>query len=267
VEAHVVLGAGHPEDATDGQFKEVREVDVSLVKQGDFAVLEARAELPGPRVVVMAGFLDDGKGRQEGSEIEPQVAFRSGLAPPVFRPVHAVGHKGNRAGIHRVNCALETSRKSLVAQAEAGALVLEVFKSLPEEFLGHVAVANFVGMRKRIARGWHRCADGGERSTVVTKTVTDVVETDGSGELGVEEAHHMAPRGERSCFLLHLVLSGKFGDEMPGNELAYLSKNGELRCGWFIVFHQADPRWDRPPATLFFRQAMGRLCFPDWFDG
>ncbi|NLT70549.1 MAG: hypothetical protein GXX91_07615, partial [Verrucomicrobiaceae bacterium] len=39
-----------------------------------------------------------------------------------------------------------------------------------------------------------------------------------------------------------------------------LRENAELRFGgWLFVFHKTDPKWDRPPATTFFTQAMGWL--------
>ncbi len=71
---------------------EVGEVDVGLVKQGDFAVLQTGAEGHRTGVVVVTGFLDDGKAGQKALEVESQVEFGGGFAAAVLGPVHAVGH-------------------------------------------------------------------------------------------------------------------------------------------------------------------------------
>ena len=45
---------------------------------------------------------------------------------------------------------------------------------------------------------------------------------------------------------------------MPGNEVANLRENAELRFGgWLFVFYKTDPKWDRPPATTFFTSGYG----------
>jgi hypothetical protein len=48
---------------------------------------------------------------------------------------------------------------------------------------------------------------------------------------------------------------------MPRNELADLRENRDPRFGWFLLNHQADPMWDRPPATpLFFHSYGMAVC-------
>ena len=69
-----------------------------------------------------------------------------------------------------------------------------MFQGLPEEFPGHLDGADFVGVREVVARGRRGTANGGERAGVLTQRITDIIEADGVGELGEEQADDMAPR-------------------------------------------------------------------------
>jgi hypothetical protein len=79
--------------------EEVEEINVGLVKQGGLAFLKVGAELLGAGVVVVASFLDDGAGGQEGLQVETKVQLGGGFAAAVFGPTHAVGGEGNGAGV------------------------------------------------------------------------------------------------------------------------------------------------------------------------
>src|ERR1700678_3340428 len=103
----VVLGPGDKEDSSLHERPEVTEVDIGLVKNNDFSLEEAGTQLPGPRVVVLPGRVHDRKARQEALEVQPEMAFRSRLAPPVLRPAHAGGHQLDRRRVHRVDSTAE----------------------------------------------------------------------------------------------------------------------------------------------------------------
>ena len=62
--------------------------------------------------------------------------------------------------------------------------------------------------------------------------ITDVVETDGMGELGVDEAHQMTPRAEATRFLVHPGLPHQLGHHMGGNEIANLPQHSKLAAVW-----------------------------------
>jgi len=49
--------------------------------------------------------------------------------------------------------------------------------------------------------------------------------------------------------LVDAILRGEFVGEVGGYELADLGEDRQLGLGWFMIFHQADPEWDRPPVT------------------
>ena len=113
--AQVVLGSGDPEDATFTQIEEVREVDVGLVEDGYLARLQPSTQRQCPRVVVMGGFLDNRKRREESLQVQPQVHFGSGLAATVLGPVHAVGDQCNRRGVDGMDRPLEAAGQATVA--------------------------------------------------------------------------------------------------------------------------------------------------------
>lgn len=90
---HVVLSPVNPENAAFGQRKQMFEVHVSLVEHHDLSRCQPRAQGDHAAAVVVGSFFDHCEGWQEGLQIQAHVQFRSGFAPPVFRPVHAVATK------------------------------------------------------------------------------------------------------------------------------------------------------------------------------
>lgn len=102
-------------------------------------------------------------------------------------------------------------------------------------------------------------AQAAEPAGMVAQRVPDVVEAGGVGELGEEQADNVAPRREGARLLVDAVLLGEAGGEVGRDQLAKLGEDGQLRRGWFVSFHQADPAWDRPPVTSKNPSAMGRL--------
>jgi len=83
---HIVFGPSHPEDAAPGEIEKVPEVDVGFVKDDDFPCQNGCTEFSGAEVVIVAGCLDNGETRQEAADVEPQVEFGGGFAPPVLCP-------------------------------------------------------------------------------------------------------------------------------------------------------------------------------------
>ena len=90
VVAQVVLSSGDPEDATLCQIEEVREVDVGLIEDDYLSGLQFRTQRQCPRVVVMGGFLDDGKSRKECLQVQPQPCVDGVWPSPCsWRPVQS----------------------------------------------------------------------------------------------------------------------------------------------------------------------------------
>lgn len=75
---------------------------------------------------------------------------------------------------------------------------LEVGENRLKEGLGHGVVANLIGVREVVAAGQGRTAKGGEGAAKETEAIADVIQTDGVGELRMDEADNVAPRREGS---------------------------------------------------------------------
>ena len=88
-----------------------------------------------------------------------------------------------------------------------------------------------------------------EPARMNAKGITDIVETNEVGELGKEQAHDVTPCGKATCLFVNTMLAGKLRNEMGWYKLAELGHHWQFGFGWFIIFHQADPKCDRPPAT------------------
>ena len=186
MKSHVAPGTGHPENTPLRQLMEMTKIDVCLVKEGNFAFCKARAEFPGPAVVVMTGLLDDHKGGKKALQIKPDMAFGRRFAPPVFGPTHAIGHQGNGGGINRVDGSLEATGQSFVSHPEALGLFLEMIENLPEQLLHHLRITSSIGMRERIAGRNIGAANPGKPRLVMAQSVAHVIETDRVGQLSVE---------------------------------------------------------------------------------
>src|ERR1700722_11973329 len=85
----VLLGAGDPEDPALIEFKEMREIHVTSIKEGNLALPDSRTKLAGAARVALVRRADDGKARELTAHLQAQVAFGRGLAPAVLRPIHA----------------------------------------------------------------------------------------------------------------------------------------------------------------------------------
>jgi len=238
---HVLLGAGDPEDLTQGQGSQMGEVHVSLVKDHDLAGLHAGAQFVRPPVVMFSGGIHKGEAREEGLEVEPDVALGGGFAPTVPGPVQRVGHELDGSRVHDVNEALEPERQlRATPRAKAGMELLQMREHRPEQRLGHFRVALAVGVREGVFAGRSRAANRRQRTGVQPQGVAHVIETEAVSELGVDQAHDMAPRTECAAPFLHGMFAGELRHQMVGNQIAKLPQKRELGRRWLalcLAFH------------------------------
>ena len=139
-----------------------------------------------------------------------------------------------------MNDATKTPSQSFTptSSAKSRRKLLEVIKHCPEQPFSQRSVAALIGVGKIVAAGRSRPAQARKRPAVQPQRVTDVVQTDGVGQLPKEHADHVTPCTEGSRHKIHAGLARKFRNQMRRNEIAKLSENTELRCGWFgILFH------------------------------
>lgn len=113
-----------------------------------------------------------------------------------------------------------------------------MFEHLPEEFLHHVAVAGFVGVGEGVFGRRRGTSDGGKLGGVMCQPVTDIVEADGMGQLGIEQGHDMTPWAEGAGLLVDAIFAGDFRHEVLRNELAKLTQYDGTTLGQLFVFHQ-----------------------------
>ena len=173
----VVLGACDPEDAAHRKVSEMGEIHIRFVEDDDFTLLNIGAKLSGPDRVMLGGGVHDGKAREEGWEIEPDMAFGGGLAAAMFGPVHRTGHQLNGGRVHDVDEALESAGELRAAVAAKGGLQgLQMFQHRPEELLGHLWIASAVGVGKGVLG--RRCGtpQGRQRTGMKSQRITHVVE-------------------------------------------------------------------------------------------
>ena len=242
VVAQVVLSSGDPEDATLAQIEEVSEVDVGLVEDGYLARLQPCAQGQCPGVVVMGGFLDNGKRREKSLQVQPQMHLRGRLAAPVLGPVHAVGDQCNRGGVDGMDRPLKAAWQAAVAtrRSELRIEALEVTEDRPKQFLHHVTVAVLVRIREGVAAWRHRPTNRSKFSSMVTKAVANVVHPNRMSELSEQKTHHVAPRSKGSGLLFHTVLLRKFCSQMRGDEFTKLMQCAAVVLGRRYLFHASD---------------------------
>ena len=240
-------------------------VQVSLVKYDDFTGPNGGAQFPCPFGVVMAGGVDEGKTRQEAVQIQPQMTFGGGFAPPMLGPVQARGHQLNRGRVHHVDDAFKAAGQAkALATGKVWLERLQMLQHPPEQLLGHRGIPVLVGMGEIIATGRGGPAQGRQGSRVQAQRVANVVEADGMSQLCKKQRHDMTPRAKGAGFLIHPRLPRQLGDQVSGNPVAKLSKNREFRAAWlrfgFLFFHPCRVAGVNHSAKSFLAQAMGCLC-------
>lgn len=255
--AQVVLGAGDPKDAAYRQIGQMGEIQIRLVEDDNLPGPHARAEFAGAEAVVFPSGADDGEAEQEGLQVQAEMTFGGGLAAAVFGPVETAGDKLNGGGIHQMDGALEAEGKlGATAAPKAGMELLEMFEHPPEEVLGHLGWALPVGGGKAVLAGRAGPAQGRERTRVQPQGVADVVEAEGVGELGEDQAHHMTPRREGAGFFCDPGVPGQLGNEVRRNQIAELAQEGEAAARWLadrLFFHPRPcGRVQTCKPTLFF---------------
>lgn len=260
VVAQVVLSSGNPEDATLTEVEEVGEVHVGLVEDSDLSRLKPCAQGQCPSVVVMGGFLDDGKLREEGLQVKSQMHLRGRLAATVLGPVHTVGDQCNRRGVDGMNRPLEAARQAAVTarRSELRIQRLEMTKDSPKQFLHHVAVAVLVRVRESVAAWWHRPANGYKFCPMVAKAITDIVQPNRMSQLSEKKTHYVTPRSEGSSSFVHSVLLRKFCRQVRRDEFTKLMQCAAVMLGRRYLFHTSDSLVGirrRPPLLAEIKQS------------
>ena len=232
----VVLGARDPKDIAFGQVGEMGEVEVSLVEDDDFTRLNIGAKLAGPAVVVLGGGVHDGAARQKGLQVQTDMALGGGLAAAVLGPVQRAGHELNGGGVHDMDQAFEAEGElRAAATAEGGVQGLQMFQHRPKELFGHFWIARAVGVRKRVLGRRCRTAQCRQRPGVQPQRITDIIEAEAVGELGIKQADNVTPRSEGAGLIFHAGRACQSRHQMRRNEVAKLAQQREFAGGWLVA--------------------------------
>jgi len=195
------------------------------------------------------------------------MALGGGLAAAMFGPVQTAGDQLDGGGVHQMDHAFETEGKARTAiPAKTGVEFFQMAQDGVEEVLGHLGGAFAVGGGKRVLAGRGRAAHGRERSRVQPQGITDIVEADGVGQLGIEQAHDMAPRRERPGAFDDPSIPRQFGHQVCRNKIAELMQEREAAARWLVRCGFIHPlpcgRFTRRKPTLFYpstRKPVGLL--------
>ena len=95
--------------------------------------------------------------------------------------------------------------------------------------------------RRSCSPGWPANRRQGTR--VQPQRVATVVESKGVGQLGVEEAYHMAPRAKRAGLGDYPGVPRQLRHEMSGSEIAELVQQREFAARWLGVGFEWPALW------------------------
>ena len=111
---------------------------------------------------------------------------------------------------------------------------------MPEQILDHVAVANLVRVRERVAAWRHRAADYSQFGRMMAQRVANIVQPNRMGHLGKKQAHHMAPGSKGTRLLVDPVLAGQFLRQMRRDKFTKLMQCVRVMLGRRYCFHTPD---------------------------
>ena len=118
------------------------EVHTSFFKDHNHPGLHARTQFVCPQIVMLAGGIHEGEAREEGLEIETDMALGGGFAPTMLGPVQTVGDQLDGGRVHDVNEALEAEGQLRAPpRAKAGMQLLKMMEHRPKQRLRHFGVA------------------------------------------------------------------------------------------------------------------------------
>ncbi len=112
--------------------------------------------------------------------------------------------------------------------------VLKMCEHRPEERLDEVSRADFVCVRKSVARGG-KDLKAAQSRCFGSKPVANVVETDRMGKLGKKHRSHVAQNAEGTSFCVYAGFPGCLIEQASGNEVEKLLENDHVKAGLFLV--------------------------------
>jgi len=215
----IVLGSGYPEDAPLGQVIQVLEVQISLVKQNDFALFQPRANGPGLFAIMILGRVDDRAGGEEALQVQPHMNLGRRLSSAVFGPGHAVGDELDSRRIDGMDGLAKAPQVTIpeFPLGEAGGLLHQVIHHFPVKVFRHLTGPDLVGVAEVVPAWGHCASDRRQRIPVHLQAVTDIIQADGVGDLSVQQGHDVTPRRVSPTLLVDAMCLRDPLDHVPRN--------------------------------------------------
>ena len=113
--------------------------------------------------------------------------------------------------------------------------LLQLLEHRPEQGLGPFRVALPIGVRKRVLAGRGRPTNRRQRPRVQPERIAHVIETQGVGELRIDQADHMTPGQEGAALFLDGMRAGQVRHQMIGNKIAELPQARKLSPRWLAL--------------------------------
>jgi hypothetical protein len=173
-----------------------------------------------------------------------------------------------------MNNALETAGHTFATAAACKARLegLQMSEHGPENILCQSRVTLLVRVRKIIAAGWRSPAQRHQQPAVQAQRIAHIIEADGVRELGVDQAHQMAPWAEGAGLPVHAGFTCQLWNQIGRDEIAELPQYGKwtaARTRGSLFFIRLDWLSESPdPSHFLFRyrrtlkRAYAGLCHP-----
>jgi len=211
----------------------VLEVDVCLVKHDNLPGAHARTDLGSLMGIIVPGRFHQEETGKKCSQIQAEMHFGGCLLPAMLGPVKAIGHQLDCAGVNGIDGALEAARKAFIAlaartgfAAKLGMQVFQMFLDSPKQLFSHGGVPDLVGMRQSVPARRGGTAQGPQAAAVIAQRITNVIQTDGVGKLGIHQGNNMTGWAEAPRLFVNLMLPGQLGDQISRDVLEKLIDDG-----------------------------------------
>jgi hypothetical protein len=129
-----------------------------------------------------------------------------------------------------------------------------------EKVLGHLGGAFAIGGGEGVLAGRGCATHRRERSRMQPQGITHIIESDGMGQLGIEQTHDMTPGCERASAFGNPCIPRQFGHQVCRNKIAELMQEREAAARWLVRcgFNHSLPcgRFTRGKPTLFYPSTL-----------
>src|SRR5258705_11007573 len=119
-------------------------------------------------------------------------------------PIQTLSYQFDGGRIDNLNRTLKPESKSgPTALAKARLQASQMLQRVVRQLFAQARVPRAIGVRQTVLAGRGSSANGRKRTRVQRQSITDIVESQTVGQLGIKQADHMAPRTKRSALIFN----------------------------------------------------------------